>query len=76
MTHEYPEPRRSKAVRRVRGCIYAEIQPGQILLGLRGVDAPKARSRKTAEKIPAIYAFKPLKSPPQRASGARLTEWQ
>ena len=50
------------------------------LVGMGG--APRASifmgrgDRKTAEKIPAIYAFKPLKSPPQRASGARLTEWQ
>ena len=56
MTHEYPEPRRSKAVRRVRGCIYTEIQPGEILPGLRGADAPEARGRKAAEKILRVFA--------------------
>ena len=33
----------------------------------------KTRGRKAAEKIPAIYAIKPLNRPPQRASGGRLT---
>ena len=54
-------------------CIYTEIQPGEILPGLRGSDAPEARGRKAAEKIPASYAVKPLNRPPQRASGKRLT---
>ena len=49
---------------RVRGCIYTEIQPGEILPGLRGSDAPEARGRKAAEKIPASYAVKPLNRPP------------
>ena len=58
------KPGRGEAVRRVRGCIYTEIQPGQILPGLRGADAPEARGRKAAEKIPASYAVKPLNRPP------------
>jgi len=51
-------------MRRVRGCIYTEIQPGEILPGLHGSDAPEARGRKAAEKIPASYAVKPLNRPP------------
>ena len=70
---DHPEPGQREAVRRVRGCIYTEIQPGEILPGLRGSDAPEARGRKAAEKIPASYAVKPLNRPPQRASGKRLT---
>lgn len=70
---DHPEPGQREAVRRVRCCIYTEIQPGEILPGLRGSDAPEARGRKAAEKIPASYAVKPLNRPPQRASGKRLT---
>ena len=40
---DHPEPGQREAVRCVRGCIYTEIQPGQILPGLCGADAPKAR---------------------------------
>ncbi len=39
-----------KRWRRMRCCIYTEIQPGQILPGLRGADAPEARGRKAAGK--------------------------
>ena len=49
---DHPEPGQREAVRRVRCCIYTEIQPGEILPGLRGSDAPEARGRKAAEKIP------------------------
>ena len=61
---DHPEPGQREAVRRVRSCIYTQIQPGQILSGLRGADAPEARGRKAAEKIPASYAVKPLNRPP------------
>lgn len=61
---DHPEPGQREAVRCVRSCIYTEIQPGEILPGLRGADAPEARGRKAAEKIPASYAVKPLNRPP------------
>ena len=48
----------------VCGAALTEIQPGEILPGLRGSDAPEARGRKAAEKIPASYAVKPLNRPP------------
>ena len=38
----------------MRGRVHAEIQPGQILPGLRGADAPEERSRTTAAKIPVF----------------------
>ena len=59
---DYPEPGQREAVRRVRGCIYTEIQPGEILPGLHGSDAPEARGRKAAEKIPPVYAFRAVKA--------------
>ena len=61
---DHPEPGQREAVRLMRCCIYTEIQPGQILPGLRGADAPEARGRKAAEKIPASCAVKPLNRPP------------
>ena len=67
------EPGRGETLRRMRSRVHAEVQPGQILPGLCGADAPEERGRKAAEKIPAIYAIKPLNRPPQRASGGRLT---
>ena len=60
----HPEPGQREAVRRVRSCIYTEIQPGEILPRLCGADAPEARGRKAAEKIPASYAVNPLNRPP------------
>lgn len=48
------EPGRGETLRRVRGRVHAEVQPGQILPGLRGADAPEERSRTTAEKIPVF----------------------
>ena len=56
-----PEPGQREAVHRVRGSICPEIQPGEILPGLRSADAPKARSRKAAEKASVIYAFRQSK---------------
>ena len=48
----------------VWSCIYTEIQPGEILPGLCSADAPEARGRKAAEKIPTNYAVNPLNRPP------------
>ena len=48
------EPGRSETLRRVRSRVHAEIQPGQILPGLRGADAPEERGRTAAEKIPVF----------------------
>lgn len=45
----------------MRGRVYAEVQPGQILPGLRGADAPEERSRTAEEKIPPVYAFRAVK---------------
>ena len=44
------------------GRVHAEVQPGQILPGLRGADAPEERGRTAAEKIPPVYAFRAVKS--------------
>lgn len=55
------EPGRGETLRRVRGRVHAEVQPGQILPGLRGADAPEERSRTAEEKIPPVYAFRALK---------------
>ena len=48
------EPGRGKTLRRVWGRVLAEVQPGQILPGLRGVDAPEERSRAAEAKIPVF----------------------
>lgn len=61
---DHPEPGQREAVRRVWSCIYTEIQPGEILPGLCSADAPEARGRKAAEKIPTNYAVNPLNRPP------------
>ena len=58
------EPGRGETLRRVRGRVHAEVQPGQILPGLRGADAPEERSRTAEEKIPPVYAFRPVKTQP------------
>ena len=55
-------PGRGETLRRMRDRVHAEVQPGQILPGLRGADAPEERGRTAAKKIPDVYAFKPLKS--------------
>ena len=41
-------------LRRMRGRVHAEVQPGQILPGLRGADAPEERGRTAAAKIPVF----------------------
>ena len=48
------EPGRGETLRRVRGRVHAEVQPGQILPGLRGAGAPEERGRTTAAKIPVF----------------------
>ena len=37
------EPGRGETLRRVRGRVHTEVQPGQILPGLRGAGAPEER---------------------------------
>lgn len=56
------EPGRGETLRRVRGRIHAEVQPGQILPGLRGAGASEERGRTAAEKIPPVYAFRGIKA--------------
>ena len=58
------EPGRGETLRRVRGRVHAEVQPGQILPGLCGADAPEERGGTAAEKIPPVYAFRPVKAQP------------
>ena len=60
---DHERPRRGETLLRVWRCIYAEVQPGQILPSLRQTDAPPQRGRTTAEKVLAIYAFRALKRP-------------
>lgn len=60
---DHERPGRGKTLLRVWCCIYAEVQPGQILSSLCQTDAPPQRGRTTAEKVLAIYAFRALKSP-------------
>ena len=55
------EPGRRETLCRMRGHVCTEVQPGQILSGLRCADAPEERGRTAAEKIPAVYAFKVIK---------------
>ena len=58
------EPGRGETLRCVRGRVHTEVQPGQILPGLRGAGAPEERSRTAAEKIPPVYAFRAVKAQP------------
>ena len=58
------EPGRGETLRRVRGRVHAEVQPGQILPGLRGAGASEERGRTAAEKIPPVYAFRAVKAQP------------
>ena len=60
---DHERPGRGETLLRVRRCIYAEVQPGQILPSLRQTDAPPQRGGTTAEKVLEIYAFRALKSP-------------
>ena len=48
-------------LRRLRGGVYTQLQPGQILPGLCGAGAPEERGGTPAEKIPPVYAFRALK---------------
>ena len=40
---------------------YTQLQPSQILPGLRGAGAPEERGGTPAEKIPPVYAFRAVK---------------
>lgn len=48
------EPGQGETMRRVRSRVHAEIQPGEILPGLCGADAPEERGRTAAAKIPVF----------------------
>ena len=54
LRRDQQEPGRSETLRRVRSRVHAEVQPGQILPGLRGADAPEERGRTAAAKIPVF----------------------
>ena len=54
LRRDQQEPGRSETLRRVRSRVHAEVQPGQILPGLRGADAPEERGRTAATKIPVF----------------------
>ena len=58
---DHQRPGRNQTLRRLRGGVYAQLQPGQILPGLCGAGAPEERGRTPAEKIPPVYAFKAVK---------------
>ena len=52
---------RDQTLRRLRGCVYSQLQPGQILPGLCGAGTPEERGGTPAEKIPPVYAFRAVK---------------
>lgn len=54
---------RNETLLRVRGRVHAEVQPGEVLPGLRETAAPPQGGTTAAEKIPAVYAFRALKIP-------------
>ncbi len=58
---DHQRPGRDQTLRRLRGCVYSQLQPGQILPGLCGAGAPEERGGTPAEKIPPVYAFKAVK---------------
>lgn len=58
---DHQRPGRNQTLRRLRGGVYAQLQPGQILPGLCGAGAPEERGGTPAEKIPPVYAFKAVK---------------
>ena len=58
---DHQRPGRNQTLRRLRGGVYAQLQPGQILPGLRGAGAPEERGGTPAEKIPPVYAFRAVK---------------
>ena len=57
----HQRPGRNQTLCRLRGGVYAKLQPGQILPGLCGAGAPEERGGTPAEKIPPVYAFKAVK---------------
>ena len=58
---DYQRPGRDQTLRRLRCCVYAKLQPGQILPGLCGAGTPEERGGTAAEKIPSVYAFRTVK---------------
>ena len=58
---DHQRPGRNQTLCRLRGAIYAKLQPGQILPGLCGADTPEERGGAPAEKIPPVYAFRAVK---------------
>ena len=58
---DHQRPGRDQTLRRLRGGVYAQLQPGQILPGLCGAGAPEERGGTPAEKIPPVYAFRTVK---------------
>ena len=48
------EPGRGETLRCMRGRVHAKVQPGQILPGLCGADAPEERGRTAEAKIPVF----------------------
>ena len=58
---DHQRPGRNQTLRRLRGCVYAKLQPGQILPGLCGAGTPEERGGTPAEKIPPVYAFRAVK---------------
>ena len=58
---DHQRPGRNQTLRRLRGGVYTQLQPGQILPGLCGAGAPEERGGTPAEKIPPVYAFKAVK---------------
>lgn len=58
---DHQRPGRDQTLRRLRGGVYAQLQPGQILPGLCGAGAPEERGGTPAKKKPPVYAFKAVK---------------
>ena len=58
---DHQRPGRNQTLRRLRGGVYTQLQPGQILPGLCGAGAPEERGGTPAEKIPPVYAFRAVK---------------
>ncbi len=58
---DHQRPGRDQTLRRLRGGVYAQLQPGQILPGLCGAGTPEERGGTPAEKIPPVYAFRAVK---------------
>ena len=58
---DHQRPGRDQTLCRLRGGVYAKLQPGQILPGLCGAGTPEERGRTPAKKIPPVYAFRTVK---------------